>query len=82
MYWHGQSMMGWGWMPFHGVLSLLLLIIVIAAAVAIVRGLSGRSGPPASPVGRSPGLDVLAERYAKGEIERDEYLRKKSDIGG
>lgn len=75
-------MMGWGWTPFHGVLSLLLLIIVIAAAVAIVRALSGRGGPPAGPSRRSPGLAVLEERYAKGEIDRDEYLQKKSDIAG
>jgi putative membrane protein len=82
MYWHGPGMMGWGWTPFHGALSLLLLIIVIAAAVAIVRALSGRSAPPSGPSRRSPGLNVLEERYAKGEIDRDEYLQKKSDIGG
>ncbi len=26
------------------------------------------------------GLEVLARRYARGEIERDEYLEKKGDI--
>jgi putative membrane protein len=31
---------------------------------------------------RSAGLDVLEERYARGEINRDEYLQKKKDIGG
>jgi uncharacterized membrane protein len=25
-------------------------------------------------------LDVLARRYASGEIDRDEYLQKRSDI--
>jgi uncharacterized membrane protein len=25
-------------------------------------------------------LDVLAKRYASGEIDRDEYLQKRSDI--
>jgi len=29
-----------------------------------------------------PGLDLLEERYAKGEMERDELLQKKSDLGG
>jgi uncharacterized membrane protein len=28
----------------------------------------------------SMGLDVLASRYARGEIGREEYLQKKSDI--
>ena len=31
---------------------------------------------------RQPGLDVLEERYARGEINRDEYLQKKKDITG
>jgi putative membrane protein len=31
---------------------------------------------------RSSGLDVLEERYARGEIHRDEYMEKKKDILG
>ena len=31
---------------------------------------------------RSPGLDVLEGRYARGDINRDEYLQKKRDILG
>lgn len=29
---------------------------------------------------RSPGLDALEQRYARGEVSRDEYLEKKRDI--
>jgi uncharacterized membrane protein len=28
------------------------------------------------------GLEMLARRYASGEIDRDEYLQKKRDIAG
>jgi uncharacterized membrane protein len=28
------------------------------------------------------GLEVLARRYARGEIDRDEYLEKRGDIVG
>ena len=31
---------------------------------------------------RSAGLDVLEQRYARGEINRDEYLQKKQDLVG
>jgi putative membrane protein len=31
---------------------------------------------------RSPGFDALDERYARGEINRDEYLAKKRDLAG
>jgi uncharacterized membrane protein len=30
----------------------------------------------------SSALDVLEQRYARGEIGRDEYLQKKNDILG
>lgn len=28
----------------------------------------------------STGLELLAKRYARGDIERDEYLQKRNDI--
>jgi putative membrane protein len=58
----------------------LLLILIIAAVVWFLRrnDRSGGERPPA--VGRPPALDVLEERYARGEIERDEYLQKKRDL--
>ena len=31
---------------------------------------------------RSSALDLVEERYARGEINRDEYLEKKRDITG
>ena len=31
---------------------------------------------------REAGLEELDERYAKGEIQRDEYLQKKRYLGG
>jgi putative membrane protein len=88
MWWNGPydgmgQWMGWGWwMPFHGILSLLLLILVVVGIVALIRFLFNGRGRGVPGHGRSPGLEVLEERYAKGEIQRDEYLQKKRDLGG
>jgi len=30
--------------------------------------------------GRPGGLDLLEQRYARGEINREEYLQKKGDL--
>ena len=71
---------GWGgWiMPFHG-LGLLFWIVVIAAMVWLVRSFRR---PNERGEGANAGLDVLEQRYARGEINRDEYLQKKHDIVG
>lgn len=60
-------------MPFGGLLSLALLVGIV---FIVMRGLGGRNFRA-----RSPALDTLEERYAKGEIQRDEYLQKKRDLG-
>lgn len=67
-----------GWllpMGVHGLFSLLLIGLLIYGAVVAVRYFSqGQSNDPA--------LSALGERYAAGEIDRDEYLAKKKDIQG
>lgn len=72
-YWAGRD---WGaWMIFHGLFWLLLLALVVAAAVILWRGPGWRdSNGPKAP------LDLLNERYARGEIDREEYLQRKKDI--
>jgi Short C-terminal domain len=63
---------GLEWMGF--------LLVAIAGVVWLTRnGLSQywRSG---SGTGSSHAYDVLRERYAKGEISREEYLRVASDL--
>ena len=81
---------GWGWFwPFHFIIPLLFLALIITAVVLVVRYTIGWGGHPMGPgrIGygmerRSSALDVLEERYARGEINRDEYLEKKRDITG
>ena len=73
----GWMMNGWG-MGFGFILWLLILAAIIGGAVWLFR-----SQPVAGSrlqERRSPGLEVLEERYARGEISREEYLQKKRDI--
>ncbi|MGA7974502.1 MAG: SHOCT domain-containing protein [Pseudolabrys sp.] len=75
----------WGVMGGYGGFGMIIWIFILIAVVALVVWLvrspaSSGIHPPAAR--RSSGLDVLEERYARGEINRDEYLQKKKDIGG
>jgi putative membrane protein len=83
MYWYGHGMDGWGFglMAFS---FLLFWALVVVAIVLLVRyfGRSGhRSGsfPPPGPYGPPPGNpaeQLLAERFARGEIDEEEYQRR------
>jgi putative membrane protein len=79
-------MYGDGWMWGHGwwlmwvVMALVLAALIVAMVVAI-RYLSASSPAPAQRSGLSvrPGPEtLLAERFARGEIDDDEYRRRLS----
>ena len=66
--------MGWGWLGM-GLFWLVPVLLILAA----VKYLSGRSsGGDGEKSGKA--LAVLEERYARGEIGREEYLQKRDDL--
>ena len=68
----------WGW-GMGGFSMLLWWGVVVVAVVVLVGWLSG------TPTGTSPqstALETLKERYAKGEIDKQEFEQKKRDLGG
>ena len=72
---------GYGFGLIHMVVWIIILVAIIVGVIWLVRSLAGTGGH-VSHQRRSPGLEVLEERYTRGEINRDEYLQKKKDIGG
>jgi putative membrane protein len=86
MMWHGPFGYAdgdWSWFwPFHFVIPILFVAVIVTVIVLLVRYFVDWSGHPARLERRSAGLDALAERYARGEISRDELLEKKRDIVG
>jgi len=78
MYW-GNGMGGWGMvlMTFSG---LLFWGLIITGIVLLVRSM-GRVGQPGSAATQTPTQtptpqQVLADRFARGEIDEDEYTRR------
>lgn len=80
MWWHGPHLFGWGWMPGFGLISILFWVLVVGLIVAAVRASRQRVAQD-GPNGARSGLIILEELYAKGEMQRDEYLQKKGDLG-
>lgn len=64
--------MGWGGWIVMSLVMLAFWALVVFAVVAVFRGV-GRSSGPVEPTTRSDPLETLQERFARGEIDADEY---------
>lgn len=60
---------------FGGFWMLIFWVAFIIFIVWIVREASGKKAH-----GKSKALDILKERYAKGEIDKKEFEEKKKDL--
>lgn len=84
----GPHMMSWGggWsgMFFGPLFMILLLAVLVAVTVLLVRWLGGPwrgTAPPHEPhPGRTP-LDILKERFARGEIDKEEFEERRRILG-
>ena len=76
-------MQPWGMMPWYGmvfgpIMMILWLAIIIVVAAVVIRWLQGGAiGPLPSLGGRKRALEILEERFVKGEIDKNEFAEKK-----
>jgi putative membrane protein len=71
MWWYGNGMGGWGYLLMM-LGPLLFWTLVIVGGVVLLRHLRGTpwgTGPPAPE-------SLLAGRFARGEIDEEEYRRR------
>lgn len=70
------SNMGWGGMFFQSI----PWILIIAVGVVLVGYFTGHRRTPHAPQRSESAMDILEKRYARGEIDQDEFERKKRDL--
>lgn len=85
-YGYGPHMMGaaGGW--WHAIFGPLVMIVVVVALVAAILLTLKLLGGPWLGSGtqrsyRSDALDILKERYARGEIDKEEYEERRRILG-
>ena len=71
--WGHMNGWGWGMWLFGLVFMIAILGLVVWALLSAIRGPGSRSN-------RRGALDLLDERYARGEMEREEYLERRADL--
>jgi len=74
--------MGWAGMIFQIVFWIVLLVVLGLLIRWLLQGSGnrepGRGNPPSD--GGNRALEILKERYARGEIDKEEFEQKKRDL--
>lgn len=77
----------WGWHMWWGawgvgmlLFMVLFWVLLIAGIIALVRWAFGWSGPGGRAVGGGRALEILKERYAKGELSREQFEAMRRDL--
>ena len=76
--WNG----GWhGWF-FGPIMMIIFIIVAVVVIVLLVRWLggAGQGGVLPRPPGKTP-LDILKERFARGEIDKEEFEERRRVLG-
>ncbi|MBM7797209.1 putative membrane protein [Microlunatus panaciterrae] len=79
--WGMHGGMGWGGLLLAGLLALLIIAVVAVGAVWILRRRADGGQPRPGQVehgGVSDAERVLNERFARGDIDEEEYQRRRT----
>lgn len=72
---------GYGWMGMMGmVMPLILGIAIILLGIYVFR--RNTSQIHTRTIDNRSGMDILRERYARGEVDSAEYQSRKQDLAG
>ena len=72
-----DHMMGYG--GYGGIVMWILLLVIIGVIVFVIFNRSQQNSPGFGAIKESP-LDILKKRYAKGEIQKEDFERMKKDL--
>ncbi len=71
--------------PFFWFVALLVFLALIAVAICtlvrLTRGSGSSAGAPAAAAAEDGAIESVRMRYARGEIQRDEFIRVSTDLG-
>lgn len=71
---------GWGWGMIGAAHMVLWWVLIILGIAVLAKWLFSSGAHDARATGGNA-LEILKERYARGEIGKDEFEQKKRDLG-
>jgi putative membrane protein len=81
-WWNMHPMMGYGFSWMGWIMMIVIWGLIVVGGVFLIRWLiqTTRDRGPASYKSGGRAMDILRERYAKGEISREEFESMKRDL--
>lgn len=80
--WGDMGTMGWGWgWGIFGAVHMVLWWVLIVLGIAVLAKWLFGSGTQERRAAGPNALEILKERYARGEIGKDEFEQKRRDLG-
>ncbi|NJE76143.1 hypothetical protein E3E37_04295 [Thermococcus sp. ES12] len=81
--WGWHEMMGFGYFGIFGAIFMLLFwVLIIAGVVWFVKWLVEQGSGGSAGTSKRRALEILDEKYARGEIDDEEYERRKRKLLG
>jgi putative membrane protein len=81
MMWYGDGMGGWGF-ALMAASTLVFWVALIAGGIALFRYLNRTAAKSGTGETRPTPEQLLAERFARGEIDEEEYRRRLDTLSG
>lgn len=76
----GYGMTGGFGGGFGGFFMIFFWVLIIIGIVVLVKWMGNSSGAAGQSGSDSKALDILKERYARGEIDEQEFQKRKRDL--
>lgn len=73
---------GWGGGSGFGMIGMLLWWVLIVLGIVLLAKWLFSGGPGGGRASGDRALEILKERYARGEIDKNEFEQKKRDLHG
>ncbi len=80
---NGYSMMNWTGPGFiWNFMMIFFWILIIVALFVFIKWINNQNKGNNAPEKGKTAISILEERYAKGEVDREEFLKAKKDLNG
>ncbi len=79
-YGHGHMWGGGAGWIFGPIMMILFVAVIVAVVVLVVRWLGGAGGSAAQAARSQAAQDILEERFARGEIDKDEFEARRQAL--